>query len=94
MVAESIPISAKTGRGIENLHEAVYQHVRGQQVEVLLEADETNGRLLSFIETHTRVSEREFIDGRVQIRAVMGKQTLADLARNGQVELKRVDDAR
>src|SRR4051812_39937898 len=87
---DAVPISAKTGRGMDRLQEAVYQAVRGQQVNVLLEADVTNGRLLSFIESHTRVDDRQFRDGRVEIRAIMGKQTLADLARNGQVEIKSV----
>jgi GTP-binding protein HflX len=92
LVEGSIPISAKTGKGIAQLHEAVYQAVRGQQVDVTLEADVTNGRLLSFIESNTRVTGREFTDGRVQIRAVMGKQTLADLERNAQVEVKTIAD--
>jgi GTP-binding protein HflX len=86
----AIAISAKTARGLGELHEAVYQVVRGQQVQVTLEADVANGKLLSFIESHARVQEREFLDGRVVIQAVMGKQTLADLARNEQVEVKTV----
>src|SRR5438105_4424825 len=86
----SIPISAKTGLGLPELNEAVYQQVRGQQVAVTLEADVTNGRLLSFIESHTRVQGREFLDGRIRLVAVMGKQTLADLSRNDQVEVKQV----
>jgi GTP-binding protein HflX len=89
----AIPISAKTGKGIDKLHEAVYQAVRGQQVDVTLEADVANGKLISFIESHTRVQERQFIDGRIVIRATMGKQTLADLSRNEQVELKKVEQA-
>ena len=56
-----------------------------------LEADVTNGRLLSFIESHTRVQEREFFDERIRLVAVMGKQTLADLSRNPHVEVKQVD---
>src|SRR3712207_8890658 len=46
----------------------------GQQLHVLLEADVTNGRLIAFLESHTRVTDREFNDGRIQIRAIMGKQ--------------------
>jgi GTP-binding protein HflX len=90
--SDAIPISAKTGVGAAELQEAVYQFIRGQQVNVLMEADVTNGRLLSFIESNTRVDDRRFIDGRVEIRAIMGKKTLADLARNGQVEIKSVDE--
>jgi GTP-binding protein HflX len=90
----AIPISAKTGRGLTELVEAVSRHVRGQQVDVTLEADTTNGKLLSFIEKHSRVHDREFLDGRVQIKAIMGKRTLADLSRNEQVEVKSVDGVR
>ncbi len=86
----AIPISAKTGLGLDWLQEAVYQHVRGTQVEVALEADVTNGRLISFIESRTRVQERQFLEGRVRFTAVMGKQTLADLSNNEQVEIKSV----
>ncbi|MGD0539882.1 MAG: GTPase HflX [Tepidisphaeraceae bacterium] len=86
----SIPISARTGKGIDQLHAAVVAQVRGQQVDVTLEADSANGKLLAFIETHTQVKDRQFIDGRVIIQATMGKQTLADLSRNDQVEVKSV----
>jgi GTP-binding protein HflX len=91
---DAIPISAKTGRGLEKLHEAVYAAVRGTQVDVTLQADVTNGRLLSFLESHTRIREREFLDGKVQIKAVMGKRTFEDLRRNDQVEVVAVDAAR
>jgi GTP-binding protein HflX len=87
---DAIPISAKTGKGLSELHEAVYRAVRGQQVDVTLETDVANGKLLAFIESHTRVRERQFTDGRVVILATMGKQTLADLSRNHQVEVKAV----
>jgi GTP-binding protein HflX len=90
---DALPISGKSGAGLAGLIEAVYKEVRGQLVDVTLEADLANGKLLSFIESHTRVHDREFADGRVIIRAVMGKQTLADLARNGQVEVKTVTGA-
>jgi GTP-binding protein HflX len=91
LMTGSIPISAKTAVGLSELNEAVYQYVRGQQVAVTLEADVTNGRLLSFIESHTRVQEREFFDERIRLVAVMGKQTLADLSRNPHVDVKQVD---
>src|SRR5437868_11450676 len=54
----AIPISAKTARGLGELTQAVHQHVLGQQVDVILEADVANGRLLSFIESRTRVRKR------------------------------------
>jgi len=91
---EAIPVSGKTGAGLAQLQEAVYQAVRGQQVDVTLEADVANGRLLSFVESHSRVYDRQFTDGRVQMRAVMGRRTLADLKRNEQVAVKAVDSVK
>jgi GTP-binding protein HflX len=88
---DAIPISARHGTGMAELTEAVYKHLRGQQVDVTLEADDTNGKLLSFIESHSRVYDRQFTDGRVQLKAVMGKRTLAELARNGEVVVKTVE---
>jgi GTPase len=87
---DAIPVSARTGAGLERLQEAVFNAVRGQQVDVTLEADVTNGRLLSFIESHSRVHDRQVLDGRIQIKTVMGKRTLADLSRNDQVDVKTV----
>ena len=56
-----------------------------------LEADVTNGRLIAFIESHTRIHDRQFLDGRIRLKAIMGKRTLADLSRNDQVAVMAVD---
>jgi GTP-binding protein HflX len=87
---QAIPISARGGAGMVELHEAVIRHMRGEEVEVELEAAMSNGRLISFIEHHSRVESREFQDGRIRMTAVMGKRLLADLSRNDQVEVKKV----
>ncbi|HEY7090239.1 MAG TPA: GTPase HflX [Tepidisphaeraceae bacterium] len=86
----AIALSAKTGAGVDRLHDAVLGQIRGGQVDVILEMDLTNGRLISFIEQHTRVHDRDFTDGRAVFKAVMGKKLLADLSRNDQVEVKKV----
>jgi GTP-binding protein HflX len=85
----ALAISARTGAGLDKLQEAVFRAVRGQQVDVTLQADVSNGRLLAFLESHTRIHDRAFVgeDGKVRIKAIMGKQTLADLSRNEQVEI-------
>ncbi len=88
---DAIPISAKTGKGLVELNEAIYRVVRGHQVDVTLEADTSNGKLISFIESRTRVHERTFGDTRVLFKVTMGKQMLADLSRNDQVEVKIVE---
>lgn len=87
----AIPISARTGRGLADLQEAVYSFVRGHQAEAVIETDVTNGKLIAFIESHTRVLERETIDNHMRFRTVVGKKTLADLSRNEQVALISVN---
>ena len=58
--------------------------------QTLIEADVTNGRLISFIESHTRVHDRQVMDGKMLLKTVMGRRTLADLSRNDQVAVKTV----
>jgi GTP-binding protein HflX len=87
---DAIPISGKTGLGLDQLAAAVLKQIRGHQVNVTLEADITNGRLMAFIESHSRIEDRQFNDGRVTVQAIMGKRTLTDLSKNDQVEVKSV----
>jgi GTP-binding protein HflX len=91
----ALPISARTGAGLDKLQDAVFRAVRGQQVDVTLQADVSNGRLLAFLESHTRIHDRAFVgeDGKIRIKAIMGKQTLADLSRNEQVEILATEAA-
>ena len=57
----------------------------GQQVEAILEFDSSKGKLLSFVESHTQVLNREFEGDQVIIRAMIGKQTLEDLSESQKV---------
>ena len=82
MYPDSIAISAKTGRGLHELQQAVYDFVRGQQVQIRIDADLTDGKLIAFLESHTRVQSREVLDGHLRLTTIVGKQTLADLRRN------------
>src|SRR5947208_1729098 len=82
-----------SGERVAEVTAAEYKHIMGQQVDVMLEANLTSGKLLSFIETHSRVRSRHYVDSRVRIKATMGKQTLADLSRNPHVEIQHVGQA-
>ena len=85
---DSIAISAKTGKGLADLAEAVFRFVRGQQLEAVLVMPVTDGRLISFIESHTRVRDRAFEDNNVVFTVELGKKTLADLTRNPGLEIR------
>ena len=90
MKPNAIPISARQGTGLEWLAEAVLGFVRGQQVDVTLTCDVTNGRLISFIEANTRINERRFVDddSRAEFDVTVGKKMLSDLQRNDAIFIK------
>jgi GTP-binding protein HflX len=83
----AIPISARTGEGIGKMHEAVYHYVRGQQLEVELEVSSGNGKLLAFLESQCRIENRDFVDDKVRLRAVVGRNFLKDLSQNEDVTI-------
>ncbi len=91
LVKDSIPISARTGLGLAELNEAVYLHLRGSQVQAILETDVINGRLLSFIESHTRVQTRETIESTIRLTVITGRQMLAELATNSLLRITETD---
>ncbi len=84
MHADSLAISAKTGLGLAELTERVYQVVRGSQSEVTLNIDVTDGKLLSFVQSHTRILETLLDEdgNHWTIKSVVGKNTLEDLRRH------------
>lgn len=86
----AIPVSAKTGRGIDRLSESVVAHVKGTQVEATLEADAANGKLLAFIETHCQILDRKFKGRRIILRVNMSKRVSEDLSRNDQLTVKPI----
>jgi GTP-binding protein HflX len=87
----AIPLSAKTGRGVDRLLASVLAHVNGQLIEATLEADTANGRLLAFIETHCRILGRKFKGRRTVLHVTMSKHVSEDLSRNDQVTVKPIE---
>ena len=83
----AVPISARTGEGMAQLHEAVHNYVRGQQVEVEIEVHAGNGKLLAFLQSQCRIENQEFIDDKVRMTVVVGKNFLRDLGDNDDVTI-------
>jgi GTP-binding protein HflX len=77
-VAEAVPVSARTGAGIDRLAEAVSRHVSERQQEAEMRVPATAGRLLAFLAERGTVLERRYDDGIVALRVRLGR---ADLAR-------------
>jgi GTP-binding protein HflX len=86
---DAIAISARTGKGLERLVQTVAAALRGRQRDVTLEVDVTDGRLISFIESRTRVHDRKFLNGTARFEVSVGEQTLEELKRNENVTFVR-----
>jgi GTP-binding protein HflX len=87
--AGAIPVSARTGQGVADLHDAVVNYVRGQQIEVELEIASTNGKLLAFLESRCRIEDRQFEDNKVRLKAIVGRNFMKDLLANEDITILR-----
>lgn len=84
---DAIPVSARTGAGLAELTERVYAFVRGQQSEVTLVCDVTDGKLIAFVEGHARVLAKRYEGDRVELDVRVGKKVLGELRANERVEI-------
>ncbi len=84
---DAVPISAKTGAGVDQMHAAVQKFVRGQQVRVQLATDQASGKLLAFLEANSRIEDRQYDEHRVRLTMIMGRRLFHDLTANQQVEI-------
>jgi GTPase len=57
---DAITISAKTGRGLDQLVERVRDHLHGTQREMTIEIDLADGRAQSFLENRANVLDRHY----------------------------------
>ena len=89
----AVGISAKTGQGIANMHEAIHRYVRGQQVEVELEVNSNEGKLVSFLEAQCRIDDRQYEDDKLRLKAIIGRGFLKDLQNNERIAILSVKDA-
>ena len=84
---KAIAISAKTGRGLDRVHEYVYGQIRGTLAEVVIRAAVTDGESLAFLERETRVLDRTYDGDDVLVRTRVSRRTLAELRRNKSVRI-------
>ena len=90
---DAIPISAKTGRGLDAVHDRVLSAVRGTQSDVTLRVPVTDGGLLAFLERSTSVLCRDYDGDDVTLRVRVGRRTLEDLRRNEAAHIQSVEPA-
>mgnify|MGYP001484622728 FL=1 len=60
----SISVSARTGQGLDQLAQAVADTISEHYLDLEIELDVGNGRLLSMVEKHGQVFSRRYVNGR------------------------------
>jgi GTP-binding protein HflX len=80
---EAIPISAKTGMGLDKLHEAILGKYRGAEILVRVKTKQRNGRIQSFLRSHGTVLSEHYLDSSVVIEVKLGENQVTELRRYG-----------
>jgi GTP-binding protein HflX len=64
----SVSVSAATGKGLDELRDAVVEMLHADFTEATVETDAGNGRVLAYLAAHAEIHRQEFRDNRVTIR--------------------------
>lgn len=76
---EALPLSAATGRHIDQLVEAVRDHLHGGTVTLTLNLAQADGKALTFLENRSTVLDRDYQDTRVHMKVKIGQRQLDQL---------------
>jgi len=79
----AIPISAKTGRGVPDLVEAVRTALQGEVRRVRVEVDIADGKSINVLEQRARVLDRDYATTHVIMTVEIGRRLLDQLAASG-----------
>jgi len=82
-VPDHVCVSAKTGRGMNDLVERVRRSARGADRLLTLAVDIADGKALSFIETRSQVIEREYQEKQVVYKVQIGQRRFDQLRAMG-----------
>lgn len=80
---DSIPISARTGDGLDELAQQVLENVLGPQRKVSVEITLASGQMIDFMERRTSIEEREYEADRVRYQVRLGKRQAEQLLSRG-----------
>ncbi|MEO0514063.1 MAG: GTPase HflX [Planctomycetota bacterium] len=80
---DAIPLSAATGRHVDQLVEAVRDHLHGGTVTLTLNLAQADGKALTFLENRSTVLEREYEGIRVFMTVKIGLRQLDQLQAMG-----------
>jgi GTP-binding protein HflX len=78
---DAICISAKTGYGLDKLHQAVLEKYKGGELHIRLVTSPANGKIQSFLRAYGTITEEKYLDGKVLIEARLGQNQMVNLKR-------------
>lgn len=80
---DAMPISAVQGIGLDKLVEKVRVAMRGRMLHMTLRVAMSDGKSLNFIENRANVLDRQYEDGEVIMKLVIGRRQLDQLRATG-----------
>jgi GTPase len=81
LYTDAISVSAKTGFGLDRLHQTVLNKYRGSELIVKLVVSQANGKIQSFLRAYGSIIDEKYSDGKVIIEARLGQNQLVNLKR-------------
>jgi GTP-binding protein HflX len=81
LYTDAISVSAKTGFGLDKLHQAVLEKYKGGELHIRIVASQANGKIQSFLRAYGTITEEKYLDGKVLIEARLGQNQLVNLKR-------------
>jgi GTP-binding protein HflX len=72
----AVAVSARTGRGIDELTDAVVEMLRADFTEAVVETDAGNGKVLAYLAAHAEIHRQEYTDNRVKVRCSLPRHLL------------------
>jgi len=81
LYADAISVSAKTGFGLDRLHQTVLNKYKGAELIVKLVVSQANGKIQSFLRAYGSITDEKYSDGKVFISARLGQNQLINLKR-------------
>jgi GTP-binding protein HflX len=80
---DCVSISARTGRGMDELVERVRRSMRGRERQLTLAVDMTDGKAVQFIESRSMVDDRQYDDTQVIYKIRIGQRRFDQLRAMG-----------
>jgi GTP-binding protein HflX len=81
LYTDAISVSAKTGFGLDRLHQTVLNKYKGSELIVKLVVSQANGKIQSFLRAYGTITDEKYSDGKVLIEARLGQNQLINLKR-------------